>query len=93
MFGTEYIIAFIKIFFQIAFAIVTAIPAKIAWNCVAEHYLVDYIPEQFVWLPYWHVVAIILVSMYVGEIIARVSPFRISMNNSSESKASKATEC
>lgn len=82
MFGAEYVLAFIKIAFQIAFAIVSAIPAKIAWNCVAENYLATYIPEQFVWLPYWHVVAIILVTMYIGEIIQRLTPKFIKVEQS-----------
>ena len=39
MFGLEYVLALVKVFFQIAFALVTALPAKLAWNCIAPIYL------------------------------------------------------
>ena len=80
MFGAEYILAFIKIFFNIAFAIVTAVPFKIAWNCVASNYLTAYIPEQFANIPYWHMVAILLTCTFVGEMIQHLTPTIVKVN-------------
>jgi hypothetical protein len=74
MFGLEYILAFIKIAFQIAFAIVSAFPFRIAWNVVAPVYLAQYLPPQFLNIPFWHFVAIILVFSFVGEQIQKLTP-------------------
>lgn len=73
MLGIDWLVALIKISFNIVFAIVTAIPFVFSWNCVAPRYLY-FLPEVYHHIPYWHLVAIILVSMYVGEIISRLTP-------------------
>ena len=86
MFGTEYLFAAIKILFNIGFAIVTAIPFAIAWNCAAPNYL-SFLPEVYHNIPYWHVVAIILVCRYVGELITMLAPSIVSIsqaNNNGE---------
>lgn len=85
MFGLEYIIAFIKIAFNVAFAIVSAIPMYYSWNCIAPKYLAPYIPVQFLNIPYWHVVAIFLVCTFLGEQIQKLVPTLVSVNNSSKS--------
>lgn len=72
-FGLDWLLAFVKISFQIVFCIVTAIPATIAWNCVAPIYL-PMIPKLYHHLPFWHVVAIMLVVTYVGELVNRLTP-------------------
>lgn len=72
-FGLDWFAAFVKISFQIVFSIVTAIPAVIAWNCIAPVYL-NFIPKIYQHFPYWHVVAIFLVASYVGEIIGKLTP-------------------
>lgn len=72
-FGIDWITALIKISFEIVFSIVTAIPAVIAWNCVAPVYL-KFIPVLYQHLPYWHVVAIFLVVTYVGQLVNRLVP-------------------
>lgn len=81
MFGLEYIPAFIKIAFQIAFAVVTAIPFYFTWNCVAPKYL-SFIPEVYHSLPYWHIVSLLLVITVVGEQIRKLTPNIVSVNNS-----------
>ena len=73
MFGLEYIIAAIKIFCNIGFAIVTAIPAVIAWNCIAPVYL-TFMPEVYLTIPYWHMVSILLVFTFVGEQVSKLVP-------------------
>ena len=73
MFGLEYVLALVKIAFNIAFAIITAIPLKIAWNTVAPIYL-SFIPEVYQSIPYWHVVGILLVFTFVGEQIGKLTP-------------------
>lgn len=74
MFGLEYLLALIKVAFSIAFAVVSAIPMYFAWNCVATTYLAPYIPSPFLYLPYWHIVAIFLVCTFVGEQIQKLVP-------------------
>lgn len=79
MFGLEYVMAVIKILCNIAFAIVTAIPAYIAWNCVAPIYL-TFLPQVYLHIPYWQMVAILLVITYVGEQISKLTPTIISIS-------------
>ena len=73
-FGLDWATAFIKISFEVVFSIVSAIPAWIAWNCVAPVYLSMYIPKVFQHIPYWHVVAIFLTFTYVGQLINKLVP-------------------
>ena len=80
MFGSEYVLAVIKILFNLGFAIVTAIPFKIAWNCVAMNYLFPWLPERLLRVPYWHMVAIILVCTFVGELIQKLTPKIVSVS-------------
>lgn len=74
MFGLEYILAFIKVAFNVAFAIVTAWPMFYAWNCIAPKYLAAYVPPQFMTVPYWHIVGIFLVCTFLGEQIQKLTP-------------------
>jgi len=86
MFGLEYVLALIKILFNLAFAMVSTILFKPAWNCIAENYLVklvDWFPEILLHIPYWHFVAFILVCTFLGEQINKLIPKLISINNSS----------
>jgi hypothetical protein len=85
MFGVEYITAFIGVAFQFAFAVVSAIIFRPAWNCVASNYLNDWLPEKFLELPYWHVVAIILTCSFIGEQIKKLTPKIINISNDSKS--------
>lgn len=80
MFGLEYLLAFIKICFQVAFAIVSAIPFCISWNAVVPVYFSEWVPVQLLNIPYWHFVGIILVSMFIGEVVGRIVPKIISIN-------------
>lgn len=86
MFGLEYIIALIKILFQIAFAIVSAIPFKIAWNAVVPIYFSQYVPAQLHHIPYWHFVAIILVFSFLGEQITKITPKFVSVSQENNNK-------
>lgn len=83
MFGLEYIPAFIKVFFNIAFSIATAIPFYYSWNCIAPIYL-TFIPEIYWQLPYWHIVGFFLVCTYLGEQIKKITPKIISISQSVE---------
>jgi hypothetical protein len=78
MFGLEYIAALVKVLFNVAFSIVTAIPFYFAWNCIAPVYL-DFIPKVYHALPYWHIVGIFLICTYLGEQIAKLTPTLISI--------------
>ena len=86
MFGLEYILAFIKICIDVAFAIVSAIPFRLAWNAVVPVYFGEWVPEVLWNIPYWHFVGIILVSMFIGEIIGRITPKFVSISNSNNEK-------
>lgn len=81
MFGLEYLAAFIKVAFNIAFAIVTAIPFYYGWNCIADVYL-TFIPELYQKLPYWDIVGAFLVATYLGEQISKLTPKLISISQS-----------
>lgn len=79
MFGLEYLIALVKVMFNVAFAIVSAIPFYYAWNCAAPIYL-DFIPQVYQKLPYWHIVAIFIVCTFLGEQIAKLTPKLVSIS-------------
>lgn len=79
MFGLEYILAFVKIAFQVAFAIVSAIPFMFAWNAVIPVYFASYIPEQLHNISYWHFVGILLVFSFLGEQIQKLTPNFVSI--------------
>ena len=82
--GIDWLSALIKISFQIVFAIVTALPFKIAWNCVAPAYL-SFLPEVYHSIPYSHMIAIILVFSFVGEQINKITPKIVSVNQENKS--------
>ena len=86
MFGLEYILAFVKICFNVAFAIVSAIPMYYSWNCIAPVYLSAYIPKVFLEIPYWHIVGIFLVCTFLGEQIQKLTPtfVKISQENKND---------
>jgi len=83
MFGLEYIPAIIKVFFNIAFSIVTAIPFYYGWNCIADVYL-PFIPELYQNLPYWDIVGFFLVCTYLGEQINKLTPKIVSISQSND---------
>ena len=83
MFG-EYIVGLIKIAYQLAFAILSAIIFKPAWNCIASNYLNEWLPEKFLFIPYWHVVAFILVCTFLGEQVQKLTPKFVSVSNNTE---------
>lgn len=89
MFGLEYILALMKVAFNVAFAIVSAIPMYFAWNCIAPLYLVQYVPQQFLNLPYWHIVALFLVCTFVGEQIQKLTPKLVSFSDNNTTTVNK----
>jgi hypothetical protein len=80
LFGIEYLAAFIKIGFQVAFAIVSAIPFCISWNAVIPVYFAPYVPIQLHDISYWHFVGIILVFSFLGEQIKKITPTIVSIS-------------
>jgi len=81
MFGLEYILAFVKVAFQVAFAIVSAIPFYISWNAVIPVYFGTWVPTILWSISYWHFVGIILVFTFLGEQISKIIPKFISIND------------
>lgn len=89
MTGIDWFCALVKISFQIVFAIVTAIPFWISWNCIAPKYLQQWVPPQFLGeIPYWHVVAMFLICTYIGEQINKLIPTIVKVNQSNSNKES-----
>lgn len=86
MFGLEYILATIKILFNIASAIISAIPACFVWNRIAPLYL-GFIPELYQSIPYWHMVGIFLVCTFLGEQIQKLTPKIVSVSQTNETKS------
>ena len=84
MFGIEYFLAFVKIGFNVAFAIVTAIPFYFSWNCIAPTYLY-FIPKIYHNVPYWHIVGIFLVCTFLGEQIKKLVPKIVSVSQENKS--------
>ena len=80
MFGLEYLVALMKVFTNIGFAIITAIPFWICWNAIAPEYLY-FIPELYQNFEYWDVVAIFLVATFLGEQIQKITPKFVSVSN------------
>jgi len=82
-FGIDWMTSFIKISFQIAFAIVSAVPFMISWNAVIPVYFNNYIPIALHHITYWHFVRILLVFSFLGEQIRKITPIivNISQNN------------
>ena len=83
MFGLEYIMAFIKVAFNVAFAIVTAIPFYYGWNCVADVYF-TFIPVIYQNIPYWDIVGFFLVFTYLGEQVNKLTPKIISVSQTNK---------
>jgi len=85
MFGLEYVLALIKVLFKVGFAIVVAIPFGIAWNAIAPVYL-SFLPELYLNIPYWHLVGIILVAGFVGDLIQSLTPTLVKIDNSAKAE-------
>lgn len=85
MFGLEYVLAVVKVLYQIAFALVTAFPAKWAWNCMAPAYLY-FLPETYQNIPYWHMVSIFLVCSFAGEQIKKLTPKIVSFTQTNNAE-------
>jgi hypothetical protein len=81
MLFTEWLVGLIAICYQFAFAVLSSILFKPAWNCVAEKFLFDVIPERFLYIHFWEMVAIILVFSFIGEQVKKLVPTLVSINN------------
>lgn len=84
MFGLEYLSALVKIMWNIAFAIVTAIPTWYCWNWIIPKYAASYIPKMFQQLPYWDVAAILFLLTILGEQIKKLVPTIVSVSNDTD---------
>lgn len=83
MFGLGHLLAFMKIFTNIGFAIVSAIPFWICWNAIAPTYLY-FIPKLYQHFGYWDTVAIFLVCTFLGEQISKLTPKIVSVSQSNK---------
>lgn len=85
MFGLEYVLALIKIAIKVGFAIVTAIPFTISWNCLAPKYLY-FIPSVYQHIPFWNVVGLLIIIWVIGEQIQQITPKIISIDQTNNNK-------
>jgi len=73
MLGLEYLLAFVKVLFNIAFAIVTAVPFHFVWVRLAPKFF-GFLPKIWINISYWELAGVLLLSMFIGEIIQRLTP-------------------
>ena len=85
MFGLEYILAFMGVAFQVAFAVVSAVVFRLAWNSIAPIYL-SFLPEIYHNIPYWKFVGIILTFTFIGEQIQKITPKFVSVDQTNKEK-------
>lgn len=88
-FGLDWLTAFVKVSFNIVFAIVVAIPFNMSWNHIATIYLSSYVPTVFLKIPYWDMVAFLLVCTYLGEQIQKLTPKIVSVSQSNTNNNNK----
>lgn len=78
----------LKMGIELSLAFVTAIPFTLAWNNLAPIYARGLIPDRLLHLPFWHVWGGLILVVFFGEIIARLSPKLVSVTQQ-ESKSKK----
>lgn len=88
MFGLEYIIGFIKVFIKLGLSIVWAIPMNIVWNRLAPIYF-EFLPAKWLNVPYWHIVGLTMIIVFVGQMIDELIPKIVKVEQSVESKNDK----
>ncbi len=74
-----YVMVMVNIMVNIILAFITAIPACIGWNSIAPIYL-KFLPEVYLNIPYWKMVALFLVCTYLGEQLKKIIPTLISVS-------------
>jgi Mg2+/Co2+ transporter CorB len=82
----------LKMGVQIAMAFVGAIPFVIVWNGLVEKYIGRWIPEQFHHIPYIHMVGIILLITFVGELIQAITPKIVKVETTQKNEGKKGKE-
>ncbi len=80
-FGIDWAAAVVKASFQVVFAIVFGLIFWICWNSVAPIYF-TFLPVLWLNLPYWITVKMVLIIGFLGEMINKLTPKIISVNNS-----------
>jgi len=76
----------VKTGFQVGMCFVTAIPLSIVWNSLVPVYFSKWIPVQFQYIPFWHVVGLLILFTFVGEIIQKLTPKIVSVSSKSEAE-------
>ncbi|MCK4828368.1 hypothetical protein KA005_72230 [bacterium] len=77
-FGLDWATALIRLSFQVVFAIVSAIPFYFAWNAIASVYFKE-LDNQWLHLPYWHIVSLSLCAGFIGENLKKLVPQIVSI--------------
>ena len=89
MFGLEYLLNIMRVLFHVAFAIVVAIPAHIAWNATASR-LFTGLPEAWMHFGYKEALAFILLVRIVGDLIQHVTPKLFEAKSNTTNNAGKS---
>lgn len=80
---TSTITTIFRIGTHILILMVGALAFKFSWNIFAPIYLVDYIPTQFINIPYWHAVSFFVICTFLGEQIQKLTPKIITIEKES----------
>ena len=91
MFIVDWLTALLKASFQIVFAIVLSIPYYFAWNAVAPKYF-TFLPEEYMHIPYWHVVGITLAITWVGSLVGKLTPKIVSISQNANPEINKGNK-
>ncbi len=69
---------------NIVISMIMAFPMRWSWNCLAPKYF-KFLPEVYLHFSYSEIVAVCLISIYIGNMINRIVP-RFNSKNSKNSK-------
>ena len=81
MFFMEYILPALKVVFLFGNSHIIAIPFCICWNNLAPKYM-DFLPEIYQRLPYWHIVGLMMIVGIIGHQIHRLCPEIVKVSQS-----------
>jgi len=76
-----------KTILQVTLSFVTAIPFTVIWNALVPRYGAGVVPDRFLRLPFWHVVGILILVCFIGEIIEKLTPKFVSIQQQAKQES------
>lgn len=83
MFGLEYLLSMVSVFFNLGIAIIWAIPVNIIWSRIGRIYF-GFLPEIWLEIPYWHIVGLTMICFFIGSRIKSLVPTIVKVENNQE---------